>query len=250
MNDDLRTNLSRLDPMHSGVPTESPTTPSSRNRLERVMSTNLREQQSRERPRRQPWIIAAASVAAASLAIVGVLSLTGNPGPSGPPLTLSLGEGDAMSSCLPFEVGILAGMPMAFEGTATAVDGDRVTLTVDHWYTGGDAAEVSLTGPAGLEALIGGITFEAGRPVPDHRRERQRQLLRLQRRGHRRHAGRLRPGIRRLKCAPGRGWLCADQPGRHTTSLWCVLEETLWTSHLCPNTKPFAGSSGSLPKRR
>ena len=163
MNDDLRINLSRLDPMHSGVPTESPTTQSSRNRLERVMSTKLREQQSRERPRRRPWIIAAASVAAASLAIVGVLSLTGNPGPSGPPLTLSLGEGDAMLSCLPFEVGILAGMPMAFEGTATAVDGDRVTLTVDRWYTGGDAAEVTLTGPAGLEALIGGITFETGR---------------------------------------------------------------------------------------
>ena len=77
-----------------------------------------------------------AAVAAAALAIVGVLTLTGNPGPAPAPLQLSLGEGDAMASCLPFEVGILADMPTAFEGTVTAVDGDRVTLTVDRWYTG------------------------------------------------------------------------------------------------------------------
>jgi len=162
MTDDLRSKLSHLDPMHAGVPTESKTTASSRIRLERVMSTNLTEQRSRERQPRQPWIIAAASVAAASLAVVGVLSLTGNPAPVGPPLQLSLGEGDAMLSCLPFEVGILADMSMAFAGTATAIDGDHITLTVDHWYMGGDAAEVSLIGPAGLEALIGGIAFETG----------------------------------------------------------------------------------------
>lgn len=162
MTEDLRRDLSRLDPMHAGVPTESKTTASSRIRLERVMSTNLTEQRSPKRPTRQPWIIAAASVAAASLAVVGILSLTGDPAPVAPPLVLSLGEGDAMLSCLPFEVGFLAGMPVAFEGTATAVDGDRVTMAVDHWYTGGEAAEVSLIGPAGLEALIGGITFETG----------------------------------------------------------------------------------------
>lgn len=160
MTDELRRDLSHLDPMHAGVPTESKTTASSRIRLERVMSTNLTEQRSPQRQPRKAWIIAAASVAAASLAVVGVLSLTGDPAPASPPLVLSLGEGDGMLSCLPFEVGFLAAMPIAFEGTATAVEGDRVTLAVDHWYTGGEAAEVSLIGPAGLEALIGGITFE------------------------------------------------------------------------------------------
>jgi hypothetical protein len=162
MTEDLRRDLSHLDPMHAGVPTESKTTASSRIRLERVMSTNLTERRSYQRPTRQPWIIAAASVAAASLAVVGILSLAGDPAPVAPPLVLSLGEGDALLSCLPFEVGLLAGMPMAFEGTATAVDGDRVTMAVDYWYRGGEAAEVSLIGPAGLAALIGGITFETG----------------------------------------------------------------------------------------
>ena len=40
MNDQLRTDLSRLDPMHSGVPTEPPTSTSSQHRLERIMSTS------------------------------------------------------------------------------------------------------------------------------------------------------------------------------------------------------------------
>jgi hypothetical protein len=64
--------------------------------------------------------------------------------------------------CLAFGVGILADMQMAFEGTATDVSGDRVTLTIDHWYRGGDAADVSLIGPAGMEALIGGTAFKTG----------------------------------------------------------------------------------------
>jgi hypothetical protein len=166
MNDELRTNLNRLDPMHSGVPTEPPTTTSSRNRLEHVMSTSTEHQEATSPGARKPWI-AAAATAAAALVIVGVVSLTGNSGEdpgaiASPPLELSLGESNAMMSCIQFDVAILADMPVAFEGTATAVDGDHVTLEVDHWYKGGEVAEVSLIGTAGLEALIGGIPFEAG----------------------------------------------------------------------------------------
>lgn len=80
-----------------------------------------------------------------------------------PPLELAAGEGDAMASCLAFDPAHLAGMPLAFEGTATEVDGDRVTLEVDRWFKGGDAEEVALLAPQGLEALIGGIDFEEGR---------------------------------------------------------------------------------------
>jgi hypothetical protein len=54
-------------------------------------------------------------------------------------------------------------MPLAFRGTATEVGGDVVTLKVDHWFKGGDAEEVVLRAPQGLEALIDGIAFEADR---------------------------------------------------------------------------------------
>jgi hypothetical protein len=53
-------------------------------------------------------------------------------------------------------------MPLAFEGTVTGVDGDVVTLDVDRWFKGGDATQVTITAPAGFEALIGGIEFDEG----------------------------------------------------------------------------------------
>lgn len=165
MSDQLRRDLSRLDPMHSGVPTESLTTTSSRQRLEHIMSTSNEDRKATARGTRRPWIAAVA--VAAALTIVGVVAVNGSSGEdaapiASPPLEFSLGAGDSMASCIRFDVAILADMPVAFEGTATAVDGDQVTMTVDHWYKGGDAAEVSLLGPAGMEALIGGIPFETG----------------------------------------------------------------------------------------
>ena len=53
-------------------------------------------------------------------------------------------------------------MSPAFLGTATAVDGEQVTLSVDRWYAGDEYATVILTAPAGMEALIGGIDFQVG----------------------------------------------------------------------------------------
>jgi len=81
---------------------------------------------------------------------------------SAPPLELSAGGGASMMSCLAFDPAVLAEMPLAFEGAATAMDGDRVTLDVGQWFKGGEADEVVLSAPQGLEALIGGIQFEVG----------------------------------------------------------------------------------------
>ena len=78
-------------------------------------------------------------------------------------MELALGASDAMASCIRFDVTILADMPVAFEGTASAVDGADVTLTVDHWYKGGDATTVTLHGHEGAVALLGGFPFEVGR---------------------------------------------------------------------------------------
>lgn len=95
-------------------------------------------------------------------ALALVLSACSAGGESEPPLELSAGEGEGMMSCLAFDPAHLAQMPVAFEGTATAVDGDRVTLKVDRWFKGGDADEVVLLAPQGLDALIGGIAFDTG----------------------------------------------------------------------------------------
>ena len=91
-----------------------------------------------------------------------VLTACSSGGEASEPLELSAGSGGAMASCMALDPAILGEMPVAFEGTATAVEGDRVTLDVDHWFTGGDADEVVVTAPMGLEALIGGISFKVG----------------------------------------------------------------------------------------
>lgn len=184
MNDELREQLGRLDPMHSGVPVESPTTPSSRTRLEHIMDTPLIDQDTSTNTfghpvesaslrtviggrRRRNWTILG-TVAAAAVIAVGSAVVIGNSGggdgsqvAAGPPLELSLGDSNVMSSCIMFDVSILADMSPAFAGTATAVDGDTVTLDVDHWYAGGDAATVVLHGSGGSAALDG-LTFESG----------------------------------------------------------------------------------------
>ena len=104
-------------------------------------------------------------LATLALALSACASAESDPTPTpAPPLELSAGEGgDAMAMCMEFDPALLAEMPLAFEGTATAVEGERVTLEVDRWFKGGDAAEVALVAPAGLEALIGGINFEEGK---------------------------------------------------------------------------------------
>ena len=110
------------------------------------------------------WYIATAAAVAVAAAISIPAVFGGSPGATvaGTPLALSLGEGDGLASCMAFDTQILAEMPLAFEGTVTSVDGEQVTLRVDRWFKGGDAATVELFAPAGLRALIGGIDFVEG----------------------------------------------------------------------------------------
>ena len=172
MNDELRDQIRRLDPMHPGVPTEPVTTPSSRELLESIMSTPTIEKPEPvpARPRRRPWFALAAATLTVVVAVGGVVLLRGDePTPTtttsvvaSPPLELGLGDGPGIASCLPVSADILRDMSPAFLGTATAVNGEQVTLAVDRWYAGGDAETVILHAPAGMEALIGGIDFQVG----------------------------------------------------------------------------------------
>jgi hypothetical protein len=79
-------------------------------------------------------------------------------------LELSTGDTDpAMMSCIQLTPETVGMSQLAFKGTASMVEGDLVTLLVDHWYVGGDAGQVTVTAPAGMEALIGGLAFEPGK---------------------------------------------------------------------------------------
>jgi len=166
MTDELRERLTRIDPMHSGVPTEPTTSESSQELLEKIMSTPLKEKAEPTPAPRRTWTIAVAAVAALVLAVAGGMALTGGdeaPVAAGPPLELTAGGEDIMASCIAFSPEELDNVAeLAFAGTVTAVDGDTVTLTVDEWYRGGDAAQVVLNAPQGMEALIGGIPFVVG----------------------------------------------------------------------------------------
>lgn len=167
MTDELRNRLSRLDPMASDVPTEPVTTESSQHLLEEIMTTpNLEQPGSSDSPNKRPWIaaVAAAAVVIVAIAAVGLLSGDGGGDPiaATPPLELNAGGEDIMASCIAFSVEYLAPMPVAFEGTVVSAVGDTVTLDVDTWFKGGDAAQVVLNAPQGLEALIGGFPFEEG----------------------------------------------------------------------------------------
>lgn len=163
MSDELRDRLSRLDPMPPGVKTEAMTTPSSRELLEDIMSTPTDQQTG---PTQRTWLVAAVAAVAIIVVIAGGYALfagdDGEPVAQTPPLALDGGAGDSMASCIVFSVDELARAPIAFEGTVTSIEGETITLAVDEWFTGGDAATVEVHAPAGLEALIGSVPFANG----------------------------------------------------------------------------------------
>jgi len=104
--------------------------------------------------------LAIAPIAAALLLLVAACS--SGETDAEPAMELAVGGDNAMASCLAFTPDVLKEMQVAFEGTATSVDGERVTLKVDHWFKGGETEQVALIAPEGLEALIGGLSFEEG----------------------------------------------------------------------------------------
>ena len=172
MSDELRDRLRRIDPMGPDVETRSVS--DARQMMEDIMSTETPQTRTtRDTDRRSrpdgitlggssiaiPRVIVPAAAAMVAVVIAAFALLGGSPAP----LALSAGDADpALMSCMPFSEDILADMPVAFEGTVTSVDGDVLTLDVVTWYTGGDAEQVTITAPLGMEALIGGIAFEQG----------------------------------------------------------------------------------------
>lgn len=167
MTDELREQLARIDPMHPGVPTRSVTEEPSRRQLETIMSTPTRERPASAGTPHRNWIPAVAAIAALVVAVAGIITLGDGPTATpeaAPPLELTAGGEDAMASCIMFSTEELERVAeIAFEGTVTAVDGPKVTLSIDRWFRGGgEATDVVLNAPQGMEALIGGLPFAVG----------------------------------------------------------------------------------------
>jgi hypothetical protein len=159
---DERDRLRRLDPAPADLdPVESPR---ARELLERVMSDTDLSTPSTSRTKRA--LAVAAGVAA--LAAAGGLALAARDGGAASERTtrtaLSLQAGDAMASCIPFDVKFLKDMTPAFAGTVTSVDGDTVVLDVTKVYAGQVGDEVVLTQPGGSSsAALDGVAFEEGK---------------------------------------------------------------------------------------
>lgn len=149
--------------MPADVPTETVTSPQGRRRLEDIMSEPTPQEKRHQGSSRTPWYAAAAAALVAVVA-VGVIAVGSNnqePAASAP-LELTAGESDALASCIVMTPEIIAESEVAFAATATAVDGETVTLDVTEWFVGGDSDTVIVTAPAGFEALIGSVPFAVG----------------------------------------------------------------------------------------
>jgi hypothetical protein len=70
----------------------------------------------------------------------------------------------ALSSCIPITDAPPPGTDaVAFGGTVTAIEGDRVVLDVDVWYQNGEADQVELVAGADMpSAALDGVDFVPG----------------------------------------------------------------------------------------
>jgi hypothetical protein len=172
--DELHERLRRIDPAPPEVPVDPITSPRARALLEDVMSQTVESTGAEPAPveptrgRNRFLIAGAAAAAVVAIAVVAVVAAGGEdetaPEPVAAPLTLAAPGGDpSMSMCLAFDVNLLAESPVAFGGTVTAVSDADVTLDVDHWYKGGDAATVVVESPVGGQIVaLDGVEFVEG----------------------------------------------------------------------------------------
>jgi hypothetical protein len=174
--DELRTRLSRLDPAPAGSPVDPVTSPRAQELVERIMQTP--ETQTLSTPdsadelaarRRRPYLLPLVAAAVLALVVATVLVVSGGgrvaDAPAGEDpttLALELPASDVASSCMMFDVQILADMPVALAGTVTAVEPRQVTLDVDRWYRGGDADVVTIGVLDGNSVALDGVDFRDG----------------------------------------------------------------------------------------
>jgi hypothetical protein len=154
--DELRLRLAAADPTPPSQPVDPITSDRARTQMEVIMSTST------PAPVAQRSYRLVGAVAAVLVVAVGLFAVLGGPGTGDEPLVLTGDGGNAMASCLPFDVATLADMSPAFAGTVVELTDSVATLEVDRWFTGGDAEVVEIEYTPGFEALIGTPTMEVG----------------------------------------------------------------------------------------
>lgn len=98
------------------------------------------------RQRRLGLTIGLAGVAAAAaVALVVFGPRFGAPAPSPSVGGIGGGAGGGMSTCIRFDLEILAQQEFAFDGTVTGIDGESATFDVGTWYRGSGDPSVTLT---------------------------------------------------------------------------------------------------------
>ncbi|WP_405536275.1 hypothetical protein OG787_23280 [Streptomyces sp. NBC_00075] len=107
------------------------------------------------------WGVARGGESTADTADAGVSDV--NPLPKLGPLTLTFPAADSVAvKCVAPTPDLLRRHELAFEGTVTAAEGDRVDLRVDHWYR----LDPNLANPTDT---VGLINDEANSEAPDFR---------------------------------------------------------------------------------
>lgn len=178
MSDDhLRDRMSASNPVPPSHPVDPVTSDRARSLMEGIMSTPTSETTSETNRetnseagdtrngtgmRRRTRLVTAIAAALVILTGVGGFIASRGSQPESPPLVLSAEGGNALASCLQFDVDILADMSPAFAGTVTELTDSVATIDVDKWYTGGDADTVEIQYQPGFEALIGTPNLEVG----------------------------------------------------------------------------------------
>ena len=173
--DELRARLARIDPMPASAPVDLPTRPRAQEILERAMHTTdttptTATDAAGQPAWRRPALLATAAAAVIALAVGGALSLSdsGSQSPAkkaGTTLALKTqdsGGGVSLGSCLPFNIDVLRGVPLAFGGTVTQVREGSVQIAVDHWYKGVSADIVTVATPP-ANTSVGTADFTQGK---------------------------------------------------------------------------------------
>ncbi len=167
MSDELLRRLRRADPVPSDVDVDPMGSERFHALMEEIMiSTSKSEAQPRPaRPLAQRRRRQTLAVAAAATVVLGALAIANldRGGPQEAPLALSVAADDGMAMCIPFDVGYLSEMSVAFGGTVTSATDETVVIEVDRWFKGGNSSIVEVTAPmAGTSILLDGVDFEPG----------------------------------------------------------------------------------------
>jgi hypothetical protein len=174
--DELRSMLSAIDPVPSGRAVDPPSSPAARALLEATMQTNPEPRTDaagpRDASRHRPLLVAAGVLLIVALGVGAVLLADdGSPtpevaAPTSVPaeevVALELAAFDPMAMCLALDPAVLGEAPVAFGGVVAAVADGAVTIEVDRWYVGGDAAVVTLAIPSGSSPALDGVDFVEG----------------------------------------------------------------------------------------